>query len=126
VLLYQVLHAVDRSYTLAVFWVYVAAFLLTFTLIFIFPPAAIVMVFVALLGLGIAVAGGKLIGLSARLTARSFLQRGRCPRCDEPIESAAAGHGVVSTRRCHGCGACFLPSGAEPEPSPASRDEGTA
>ena len=52
---YRLARAADEQYALAVFWLYVGLFIFTFALIFVFPPGAILMVFVALAGLLVAV-----------------------------------------------------------------------
>ncbi len=65
-----VLQAVNRNYALIVFWIYVGMFVLTFSMIFIFPPGALAMVFLGLGGLIVAVIGAQLLKLLEHLVTR--------------------------------------------------------
>jgi hypothetical protein len=64
------LQAVNRNYALIVFWIYVAMFVVTCSMIFVFPPGALAMVFIGLLGLLLAVIGGQLLKLIEHAVAK--------------------------------------------------------
>jgi hypothetical protein len=72
---FRFFRAVDRSYALAVLWLYVGLFLFTFALIFVFPPGALVMVFVGLAGLLLAVILGRVLRLIHLGLGRLLMRR---------------------------------------------------
>ncbi len=106
---FRILNAIRRGYALGVFWIYVAMFVMTLPLIFIFPPGALVMIFLGLLGLAVAVLVGGSLKLMVEGLARALISRGVCPGCADrrvPLQDR-------STWSCAQCGAVYLPSGAE-------------
>jgi hypothetical protein len=109
---FRILRAIQRSYPLGVLFLYLGLFAFTFTLIFVFPPGAVAMVFVALAGLLAAVILGALLRWVVHMLARRLLRSGVCPGCavHRPFIDGLADQSV---RRCEMCGAIFLPSGVE-------------
>lgn len=106
---YRLVHWIAREYPIAVFWMYVAAFGLAFSMIFVFPPATIVLLWLGLTGLVFVVLIAKVLAFGDRWLARYILDGGGCPGCGERMQ----------TRRdpacpwvCESCGAHFLASGA--------------
>jgi hypothetical protein len=110
VVIYQILRAINEWYALMVLWVYVAALLFALSLIFVFPPAVILLVFIGLGGMGVAVLVAKALRGGQHLAARHALSRGVCPRCrvaDQRFVDRTA------TWRCECCGAAFEPTGRQ-------------
>ena len=112
-MLYRVLHAIHEWYAIAVFWIFLAVFLLSFPMIFFFPPGPILLVFFGLGFLGLAVVIGKVLSGTLHAIARHALARGVCPRCRQPHESPAVR--PMNEWCCAACGAVFDASGAEPQ-----------
>jgi ribosomal protein L37AE/L43A len=113
-MLYRVLHAIHEWYAIAVFWIFLTVFLLSFPMIFFFPPGPILLVFFGLGFLGLAVVVGKALRGTLHATARHALARGVCPRCRQPHEISEVGQ--PSEWRCAACGTAFDASGAEIQP----------
>ena len=108
-MLYRIIHAINESFALAVFWLYVAAMILGLGTIFVFPQAAVVLVFLGLLCLGPAIIGSKILAAIDRALARQILRQGACPHCgqfSEPRPDPGA------PWRCPNCHAAFEASGA--------------
>src|SRR5262245_29439956 len=127
-MLYRILHAIHQWYAITVFWIVLAVFLMSFPMIFFFPPGPILLVFLGLGFLRLAVAVGKALRSALHLTARHAMARGVCPRCRHahPASAPALAHGPgrapapapgseQNTWRCGACGAAFEASGAEGE-----------
>jgi hypothetical protein len=85
--LYRFVHAVNASYALAVAWIYIGAFALALSLLFIFPQVTLLMFFVGLATLGLAVMLSWAIDIATRGLARRALSSGRCPRCSSGGQS---------------------------------------
>jgi hypothetical protein len=105
--IFRILHAINDGYPLAVFWLYVGLFFLAFSLIFVFPPGALLLVFASLAGLGVAVVVGGILRGAERVLARSILRRGSCPHCTE----TDIGSPGVEAWECGNCGAAFSLAG---------------
>lgn len=98
------------NYVLAVFWAYIAAFVVAFLSIFVFPPAALGLVFAAALLLIPAVIVGKLVRLASRMADRPYLRRRVCPVCRAalPVEGASVGASAdAPSDKCSACGAAY-------------------
>lgn len=102
------LHAVNEWYGLTVFWLFVAAFIAALAMIFIFPFASLLLVFLGVFALLGAVLVAKLLGAAERGAARSALHRSACPRCGAPVVA----RNPAGTAACARCGEAFLASGA--------------
>jgi len=114
--LYRVLHAANEWYGLAVFWLFVTAFIAALTMIFIFPFASLLLVFLGVFALLGAVMIGKVLGAAERGAARSSLRRHACPQCGSSLPPADDAGG----QRCETCGGAFCASGA-PQPADHAR-----
>jgi hypothetical protein len=107
---YRILHGISQSFSLAVLWAYIGAFLLAMALMFVFPPATILLLWLGLMGLGAVVIVGKLLDVVVRSVARLILRGGACPRCGRRMQSARD-PGV--SWDCEACAAVFEPDGRE-------------
>ncbi|MBL9140791.1 MAG: hypothetical protein JNK53_02890 [Phycisphaerae bacterium] len=115
-MLQRILHTASVNYAMAVFWVYVAAFCAAFMSIFVFPPAALAMVFAGALLLVPAVAVGKILRAAARAANRPYLRSGVCPVCrakgmrDAPLalpRDEGEPSEVAAASACPACGARY-------------------
>ena len=105
---YRLLHAFNAVYGLVVLGLYIVAFLATFAL-FLYPPLAIIMVFLDLYLLVPCWAVAKGTKAWERSIARRCVHRGICPRCTEQLEvTEEKGHEV---RGCVECGLAFAADG---------------
>ena len=105
------------NYVLAVFWAYIAAFVVAFLSIFVFPPAALGLVFVGALLLIPAVIAGKLVRVASRMADRPYLRRRVCPVCRAALPAEAASveasasadpaSAVAPSDKCSACGAAY-------------------
>jgi len=143
-LLYRFIRRVNRAFALAVLWTYIGAFVLAFSLMFVFPPGTLLLVFLGVFGLVAAVGGAQLLGGTEHFLARSLIRREWCPRCgrSESLTSTrgyrssgeeqsgggrsiggqsggerAGGEGAARTV-CRSCGAAFEAWGGEIEAVP--------
>jgi len=115
---YRIVRAVNRVYSLAVLWLYIAAFVVAVALMFMYPIGTIALVWAGLVGIVLVLVAGKLLALLQRAVARRALARGRCPNCTAALDGEAPTDPEL--RRCDACGSVFLPTGAEEsEPSRA-------
>lgn len=115
-MLYRILRFVNEWYAVVVLWVFIGAFALALSFMFVFPQVTLGLFFVGLLTLGVAVVASGILQSILRLLARRTLSAGRCPRCGsrglEPIS-----HGQAAVQ-CPNCQAMFTPSGGEVELHP--------
>jgi len=105
---YRFVRSINRAYPIMVLGLYIAAFILAASMMFIFPPGTLLLFWLGLVGLVFVVLLAKLLGLLERFVARSLLATGRCPDCDGPAPrplSAAIGW------RCESCGFVFQTTG---------------
>src|SRR4030095_9304240 len=69
--LYRVLRWITTWYPLAVLWLCIAAMIVAFSLMFVFPPGTLLLLFLGLAGLGAAVIGFRVLqGMQRRLARR--------------------------------------------------------
>lgn len=118
-MLFRMLYALNRWYALAVLWIYIALFVLAFALMFIFPPASLAMVFLGVIGLGVAGLAFKAMHAAQSALVRRMISRGQCPLCSETNQYGQR-EGQFACVRCN---AVFLDNGMEVE---ASRDHAFA
>jgi hypothetical protein len=108
--LYGIVSAIHIGYPLAVFWCYVAAFFLALSLMFVFPPGTIILLWLALVGLVVVVIVHRLLGLARHTVARIILNAGSCPSCGQRADRVRDG---AQPWTCLKCGHGFAPSGAD-------------
>jgi len=109
-MLYRVAHAVNASYAFTIAWLYIAAFLLAFSLLFIFPQVTLLLLFLGLASLGLTITFGWAIDAATRHVARRAIGAGRCPRCGR---ASASGAEATETWTCSHCQSQFHSGGAE-------------
>lgn len=119
-MLYRLLRAANRWFALTMFWLYVAMFGLAFSLIFIFPPGTILLLFTGIFGLVVVVIAGQVLRLCTEFCTRRVLSGGTCPACQAAhaivVSTRTGEEGVEQTvTRCERCGATFTASGRELE-----------
>jgi ribosomal protein L37AE/L43A len=107
---YRLLRAVNRGYSIAVLWTYVAAFFIGWAFVFVFPQITLALVFLGLLGLVGAVIGARVLAFLQEVVARGSLAAGSCPGCGAAIEHPADEPGAWS---CSACGGAYSARGAE-------------
>ncbi len=81
--LYRVLQTINASYGLAVAWMYIAAFVASLSMLFVFPQITLLAFFLGLASLGLTIGLGAVIDGITRRMARRTLTKGRCPRCSQ-------------------------------------------
>ena len=108
--IYRLLRLADSNFGLTVFWLYVALFVMTFALIFVMPPVALILVFLGLAGLVAAVLVGRVLHLVTSRVASSLIRSGCCPRCSERTPPLAT---APDAWHCSECGAAFHAFGTE-------------
>jgi hypothetical protein len=105
-MLYRILCSFNDDFGLCVFFVYLAAFALAFVLIFIFPPGALALVMLGILGfvgIWVVVACSKML---ERSICRRQLAAGCCPFCSgELLVPGDTGQNEHAT--CSRCGQAF-------------------
>lgn len=89
--------------------IYVLSFIAAFACMFFFPPAALGLVLVGVLGLVVFRAGGAVLAWSEARLSRRCLERGTCPRCEQEVISTV---GQTSRWECPRCRAQFSAAGA--------------
>ena len=118
-MLYRVLRWITTWYPLAVLWLCIAAMILAFSLMFVFPPGTLLLLFLGLAGLGAAVIGFRGLQAMQRRLARRSMAHGVCPSCKARQQWPTAGEAW----RCAACGTALLASGEE---DPADEDRAPA
>lgn len=108
---YRIIRAVNGVYSLAVLWLYIAAFIVAVLLMFMYPLGTIALVWAGLVGIVLVLLAGKLLAVLQRSVARKALARGRCPNCAATLDREVPADSDL--RRCEACGGLFLPTGAE-------------
>jgi len=117
--LYRILRWITTWYPLAVLWLCILAMILAFSLMFVFPPGTLLLLFLGLAGLGTAVIGFRALQAMQRGVARRSMAHGVCPSCKARQAWPANGE----PWRCSTCGTTLLASGAE---DPAQEHHETA
>ena len=102
--LYLILRAFNFGSSCVLLVLFIAAFVLAFALMFIYPLGSLILVFFGLGGLWGSAILRKLASIGQLRVARSLLRQGLCPNCGNPrsdnIEHA-----------CEKCEACFETGG---------------
>jgi hypothetical protein len=101
---YRFVRSVTRVYPIMVLGLYVAAFLLAASMMFIFPPGTLLLFWLGLVGLVFVVLLAKLLRFLERFVASSVLATGRCPVCDGP---APRPMNAAIRWQCESCGFTF-------------------
>jgi ribosomal protein L37AE/L43A len=107
--LYRILRWITTWYPLAVLWLCIVAMIVAFSLMFVFPPGTLLLLFLGLAGLGSAVLGFRALQAMQRGVARRSMAHGICPSCKAKQQWPATGE----TWHCTACGTVLLASGAE-------------
>lgn len=119
--LYRIVHFINAWFAIAMLWVFIAALLLALSMMFILPPITILLLFLGLIGLGLAVVVARLLRFAQHALARYALAGGVCPRCaaggQQRFTPQEAPSDPAAPWRCEACGSEFLLSGAEAESS---------
>ena len=84
-MLYRVFSRFNDGFGILVFVIYLIAFILAAALIFIFPPAALVLVFIGLVGVVVVWAIMLVTRTCERSLARKQIAQGRCPLCSGSV-----------------------------------------
>ena len=86
-MLYRILAKFNDDFGLLVFLLYLGLFVLAFVSVFIFPPLALGIVLLGLLGfVGVWVVVSVMRNIEYSLARRAF-KAGACPRCEEAVDS---------------------------------------
>ena len=111
-MIYRLLAKFNDDFALFVFFLYLAAFVLAFLMVFIFPPGALALMLLGLVGfVGVWVIVG-VMRFFERILARKSLSQDRCPCC-----SHAEGFSLTPSEEwdsvvlCGGCGQHFESGG---------------
>jgi ribosomal protein L37AE/L43A len=107
--LYRILRWITTWYPLGVLWLCIAAMIVAFSLMFVFPPGTLLLLFIGLAGLGAAVIGFRALQALQRGLARRAIAHGVCPSCKTRQPWPTEGE----TWRCESCGTSLLVTGAE-------------
>ncbi len=89
--------------------IYVLSFIAAFACMFFFPPGALALVLIGVLGLVVFRAGGAVLGWAERRLSRRCLERGTCPLCEQEVISTA---GEASRWECPRCRTKFSAVGS--------------
>jgi ribosomal protein L37AE/L43A len=108
--LYRIIQAINSSYGLAVAWAYIAAFVASLALLFIFPQVTLLLFFLGLASLGLTIGLGAAIDAFTRSLARRSVDRGSCPRCNNAANFRPHRD---ETWICDDCGSEFKGDGEE-------------
>lgn len=107
---YRFFRAIARGYPFVVLALYIGAFFIALTLMFVFPPATLLLLGFGLAGLvGVALVG-KTLAAVEHLVARRILAGGACPGCGHRMQTM---RDAASRWRCEFCEVVFLPGGLE-------------
>jgi hypothetical protein len=106
--LYRFVHFISANFVLAVFWLYVLAFLLAWSLVFVIPVGPLILLFFGLAGLGIFPILLGLVRLVERTIARVYLRQRICPACRSVDTFTGLADDAI---RCSQCSSEFRSSG---------------
>jgi ribosomal protein L37AE/L43A len=106
---YRVLRWIVGWYPLGVLWLCIIAMFIAFSLMFIFPPGTLLLLFVGLAGTGLAVLGFRFLQSILRSIARHKIAEGFCPKCGAMQERANG----ADVWRCASCHVEITPAGLE-------------
>jgi ribosomal protein L37AE/L43A len=100
-MLYRVAHAVNASYAVTIAGLYIAAFVVAFSLLFIFPQVTLLLLFLGLASLGLTITLGWAIDAATRRVAKRAIDAGRCPRCGRASVSGVEASEPWTCSHCH-------------------------
>jgi hypothetical protein len=89
-MIYRLLCRFNDLFGLLVFGVYLAAFMLAFVLVFLFPPGALLLVLLGLTGFVLVWAVMMVSRGLERSLARASIRKGLCPTCEGELVSTPA------------------------------------
>jgi len=110
--LYRILRWTTAWYPLGVLWLCILAMIVAFSLMFVFPPGTLLLLFVSLAAVGVSVLGFRLLQSLQRALARRLVARGVCPSCGSVQERSDGEHAW----QCAACSCEIQISGAETSP----------
>ena len=115
-MIYRLIAKFNDDFGLFVFFLYLAAFILAFLMVFIFPPGALALMLLGLIGfVGVWVIV-VIMRFFERILARKALDADRCPSCSVISGLVVTPSGEWdSVVCCEGCGGVCTDSHAGPE-----------
>ena len=126
-MLYRLLAKFNDDFGLFVFFLYLAAFLLAFLMVFIFPPGALALMLLGLVGFVGVWLVVVVMRTFERALARKALGKGRCPSCSHEegmvVTPSIEWDSVVL---CGGCGQHFESGGRRVAPDEEALDDETS
>ena len=122
-MIYRLLAKFNDDFGLFVFFLYLAAFVLAFLMVFIFPPGALALMLLGLIGF-VGIWGVVMVmRFFERILARKALEQNRCPCCSEAeglsLTPSSEWDSVVL---CGGCGQHFESGGRRIAPEEEDED----
>jgi hypothetical protein len=112
---YRILRFVNKWYAIVVLWIFLAAFVLGVSFMFVFPQITLGLFFLGLATLGVAVVASGFLQSVQRMLARRRLSAGICPRCGSRIQLITHAEATV---QCPDCRSMFTVTGMEIEKRP--------
>ena len=124
-MIYRLLAKFNDDFGLFVFFLYLAAFLLAFLMVFIFPPGALALMLLGLVGFVVVWLIVVVMRTFERLLALKALAKDRCPCCAHhegmTVTPSSEWDSVVL---CGGCGQHFESGGRRVPPEAEDDEEG--
>ena len=125
-MIYRLLAKFNDDFGLFVFFLYLAAFVLAFLMVFIFPPGALALMLLGLVGFVGVWLIVVVMRFFERILARKSLDQDRCPCCSKmegfSITPSSEWDSVVL---CAGCGQHFESGGRRIPPEEDDADDTT-
>lgn len=112
---YRILRFINAWYALTALWMFLAAFVVALSFMFLFPQVTLGLFFVGLGALGVTVVTSGFLQSVQRRLARRKLGTGMCPRCSASVVSASLPDAAL---QCLVCGTLYTANGSEIERSP--------
>ena len=101
---YRILEWLSGIYPMTVLFFYIALAMFTFSICFLMPPAALLMLIFAIFALAPAVMGFRILKALQHFLARKIIRQHQCPSCGEEL------HGAQQCD-CLACGVAWDPEG---------------
>ena len=109
---YRILRFVNEWFAIVVLWLFIGAFLLALSFVFLFPQVTLALFFLGLAALGVAVVASGFLRWMQRRLARRTMSAGVCPRCRASLRETAEPGFMV---QCTGCATLYAQDGTEIE-----------
>ncbi|MCP4837213.1 MAG: hypothetical protein GY895_20890 [Phycisphaera sp.] len=101
---YRILEWLSDVYPMTVLFLYIGLAMFTFSICFLMPPAAILMLIFSIFALAPAVLGFRILKASQTFLARKIIRQHQCPSCGEELQGAQQCDCLV-------CGVAWDPEG---------------